>query len=232
STFNHYFAWLRTVFMVNPVPAWSRKHASRVVRRPKSHLADSGMAAALLGTDAEALASPTSTAAGPLLESFVANELARHTGGSADVRVHHLRDYAGHEADIVLERSDGALAAVEVKATGSPGENHLKHLRWLRDQLDLTAPGTYRVGVLLHTGPYCHRVGDRLWLPPLQPPHAPPPPPTHPPRAAPPPPVHHPTRHHRSDNVRSDNVRSANVEELRYDLSSGRTDVNRHRHRQ
>jgi len=167
STFNHYFAWLRTVFMINPVPAWSRKHASRVVRRPKSHLADSGMAAALLGTDAEALASPTSTVAGPLLESFVANELARHTGGSADVRVHHLRDYAGHEADIVLERSDGALAAVEVKATGSPGENHLKHLRWLRDQLDLTAPGTYRVGMLLHTGPYCHRVGDRLWLAPI-----------------------------------------------------------------
>ena len=167
STFNHYFAWLRTVFMVNTVPAWSRKHAARVARRPKTHFADTGLATALLGVDADALASPTSTAAGPLLETFVANELTRQTAGSAGVRLHHLRDYDGHDVDIVLERPDGALAAVEVKATGSPSENHLRPLRWLRDQLDRTAPGLFRIGVLLHTGPHCHRVGDRLWLAPI-----------------------------------------------------------------
>lgn len=167
STFDHYFAWLRTVFMINSVPAWSRKHASRAVRRPKSHFADTGMASALLGTSAEALASPTSTVAGPLLESFVANELIRQTAGSAGVRIHHLRDYDGHEVDIVLERADGAFAAIEVKATGSPSEHHLKPLQWLRDRLDRTAPGLFRIGVLLHTGPHCHRVGNRLWLAPI-----------------------------------------------------------------
>ncbi len=167
STFNHYFAWLRTVFMVNSVPAWSRKHASRAVRRPKSHFADTGMAAALLGVGAQALASPTSTIAGSLLESFVSNELARYVAESAGARIHHLRDYDGREVDIVLERADGALAAVEVKATGSPSENHLKPLQWLRDRLDRTAPGQFRIGVLLHTGPHCHRAGDRLWLAPI-----------------------------------------------------------------
>ena len=167
STFSHYFAWLRTVFMVNSVPAWSRKHASRAVRRPKSHFADTGMAAALLGVNAEALASPTSTVTGPLLESFVTNELARQTAGPAGVRIHHLRDYDGHEVDIVLERADGSLAAIEIKATGSPSDHHLKPLRWLRDRLDRTAPGLFRIGVLLHTGPHCHGVGDRLWLAPI-----------------------------------------------------------------
>jgi len=92
STFNHYLAWLRTVFMINSVPAWSRKHASRAVRRSKLHFADTGMAAALLGVNAEALASPTSTVAGPLLEPFVTNELTRETSGRAGLRVHHLRD--------------------------------------------------------------------------------------------------------------------------------------------
>ncbi|MCY3889383.1 MAG: ATP-binding protein [bacterium] len=167
STFSHYFAWLTTVFMVNSVPAWSRKHASRAVRRPKSHFADTGMAAALLGVSAEALASPASTITGPLLESFVANELARQTAESTGERIYHLRDYDGHEVDIMLERADGALAAVEVKATGNPGENHLKQLLWLRDRLDRTAPGLFRIGVLLHTGPHCHRVGDRLWFAPI-----------------------------------------------------------------
>ena len=167
STFSHYFAWLRTVFMINSVPAWSRKHASRAVRRPKSHFADTSMAAALLGVSAEALASPTSTVAGSLLESFVVNELTRETSGLAGLRVHHLRDYDGHEVDIVLERADSAVAAVEVKATSSPSEHHLKPLRWLRDRLDRTAPGMLRICVLLHTGPHCHRVGDRLWLAPI-----------------------------------------------------------------
>ena len=167
STFSHYFAWLRTVFMINSVPAWSRKHASRAVRRPKSHFADTGMAAALLGVDAEALASPSSTVAGPLLETFATNELTRQIAEPAGARIHHLRDYDGNEVDIVLERADGALAAIEVKATGSPSENHLKPLRWLRDRLDSSAPGLFRIGVLLHSGPHCHRVGDRLWLVPI-----------------------------------------------------------------
>ncbi|WP_419915138.1 ATP-binding protein [Candidatus Poriferisodalis sp.] len=167
STFDRYFAWLRTVFMVHTVPAWSRKHAARVVRRPKLHFADTGMAAALMGIDADALASPTSTVAGPLLETFVVNELAQQNAGAAGVRIHHLRDYDGNEADIVLERPDGAVAAVEVKSTGNPGENHLKPLRWLRDRLDRTAEGIFRIGVLLHTGPHCHPIGDRLWLAPI-----------------------------------------------------------------
>ena len=56
---------------------------------------------------------------------------------------------------------------MEIKATGSPSENYLKSLRWLRDQTDSTAPGLFRIGVLLHTGPHCHPVGERLWLGPI-----------------------------------------------------------------
>ena len=93
STFNRYLAWLRTVFMIRTVPAWSRKYASRITRRPKQYFADTGMAAALLGIDADALASPTSTVSGPLLETLVLNELARQAIESFEVRLHHLRHY-------------------------------------------------------------------------------------------------------------------------------------------
>lgn len=167
STFNRYLAWLRTVFMIRTVPAWSRKHAPRITRRPKLYFADTGTAAALLGIDADALASPTSTVSGPLLETFVLNELARQAIETLEVRLHHVRHYDGHEVDILVERSDGAVAAIEAKTTGSPSDSHLKPLRTLRDRLDRSAPGTFRIGVLLHTGPYCHRIGDRLWLAPI-----------------------------------------------------------------
>ena len=58
ATFGSYFAWLETVFLAQTLPAWSRKHPARVIRRPKVSISDTGMAAALLGIDAAALASP------------------------------------------------------------------------------------------------------------------------------------------------------------------------------
>ena len=70
STFERYRAWLETVFLVHTVPAWSRKLSSRVVRRPKIHIADTGLAAELLGIEAEALAAPTSPMAGRMLETL------------------------------------------------------------------------------------------------------------------------------------------------------------------
>ena len=79
----------------------------------------------------------------------------------------HYRDHQKREIDLVLERRDGAVVAVEVKATSSPSAGHLRHVRWLRDKLDSAAPGTFRAGVLLHTGPQSLTVGDRLHLRPI-----------------------------------------------------------------
>ena len=127
-------------------------------------ISDTGIAAALLGIDA---ASPTSTAAGPLLETFVINELIRQLSATPNLGLHHLRDYDGNEMDLVLERSDGAIAAIEVKATGNPAEKHLKPLRWMRDRIDAVAPDLFRIGVLLHTGQHCLPAGDRIFLAPI-----------------------------------------------------------------
>ena len=167
-TLESYLGWLRMVFLVHELPAWTRNLAARVVRRPKLHLADTGLAAALMNVDAEALRPATATAAGALLETFAANEIARQlSSGSERMHLHHYRDGAGHEADLVIERADGAIVAVEVKATASPGPDHLRHLAWLRDHLDAVSPTTFRAGVLLHTGSRRLKVGDRLYSAPI-----------------------------------------------------------------
>ena len=80
ATVESYLGWLRTVFLVRYLPAWTRNRASRVIRRPKLHLTDSGLAAALVGVDADALRPPTATGTGPLLETFVVNEIGRQVG--------------------------------------------------------------------------------------------------------------------------------------------------------
>lgn len=167
-TLEAYLDWLRMVFLVHELPAWTRNLTARVVQRPKLHVADTGLGAALINVDPEALRPATAVAAGTLLETFAANEVARQLSASGEpLHLHHYRDSAGHEVDLVIERADGAVVAVEIKATASPGTDHLKHLAWMRDHLDIVAPDAFRAGVLLHTGPRSLKVGDRLYSAPL-----------------------------------------------------------------
>ncbi|WP_349816935.1 DUF4143 domain-containing protein [Frankia sp. Cppng1_Ct_nod] len=56
----------------------------------------------------EALARPVAPARGPLVETFIVNELAKQaTWSDNSVRLHHWRISGGAEVDIVLERDDG-----------------------------------------------------------------------------------------------------------------------------
>ena len=168
ATLDSYLGWLRTVFLVYELTPWTRNRGARVVRRPKLHLTDSGLAAALMDLDAPALRPPTATATGRLLETFVAGEIARQVGaGTPRLTLHHYRDNARREVDLVIERADGAVVAVEVKATASPRAADLRHIAALRDRLDAAEPGAFRAGVLLHTGPGAFTVGDRLHTAPI-----------------------------------------------------------------
>ena len=150
---------LRALFLFHEVPAWSRNLTSKVVRSPKVHLTDSGLAARLLGQEPEALLRPVSRAAGPLLETFVAGEIARQAAWSPDrIGLHHFRSREGPEVDLVLESADGRVGAVEVKAARSVASTDFRHLAWLRDR---TGDGFVQ-GVVLHAGESVLPFGDRL----------------------------------------------------------------------
>jgi len=168
ATILSYLEWLEAVFLVHQIPAWSRNLATRAVRRARLHLTDTGLAAHLLGTTPAALAAPTAPATGALVESFVVNEIARQcaTSGSA-IKLSYYRDNHDHEIDLILERSDGAVIALEIKTTSSPNASQLRHVEWFRDKLDSSEPGTFRGGIMFHAGPQSVTVGDRLHLMPI-----------------------------------------------------------------
>ena len=168
ATLGSYLSWMETVFLVHRLPSWSRSPSARPIRRPKIHITDTGLAAGLGGVDADALTIPTAPATGPLLESFVVNEIAAALSASPSrLRLHHYRDHQGHEVDLVIERADGAAVAVEIKATSSPSADQMRHVAWLKDRLDSAYPGAFRAGILLHTGDQHLTVGDRLHLRPI-----------------------------------------------------------------
>jgi predicted AAA+ superfamily ATPase len=160
-----YLDLLETLYLIWRVPAWSTNLSSRVADRPKTVLLDSGLSAHLMHVSPASL-HPTRQPgpAGQVLEGFVLGELRRQCGWNDEpVRIFHYRDRTGPEVDIILEHADGRVAAIEVKATTSVGQNAFKWLAQLRDRLG----NRFVQGVVLYTGSESLPFGDRLSAQPI-----------------------------------------------------------------
>ena len=76
TTLRRYLSLLEAIFLLQSLPAWSTNSGKRLVKSPKIHLVDTGLAAQLTGdTDPDALAQ--SAKIGPLLKSFVVQEVRK-----------------------------------------------------------------------------------------------------------------------------------------------------------
>lgn len=164
STTDDYISYLQMVYLVNLLPAWSRNLTKKVARHPKVHIGDSGLAAHILGKSPDALARPTDPARGPLLETFVFNELLRQASWlEDDIRLYHFRERDGAEIDFVAERADGQVVAVEVKTSSSVTAGDTRWLKWLRKKVATD----FVSGVVLYTGERPYRLDDRLYALPI-----------------------------------------------------------------
>ena len=108
------------MFLVHRLPAWGTTLGSRVGAAPKVHVVDCGLAARQLRFTEGKLRAATAPALsefGHLLETFVVGEVSKQLDWLEEPIIRgHWRTHDGDEVDLALEREDGALAAVEVKA--------------------------------------------------------------------------------------------------------------------
>jgi uncharacterized protein len=163
-TVRNYLSYLDGVFLTSSVPVWSANLNHRAAKTPKIYLTDSGLTAHVLLTGPEALARPGNPALGGLVETFVFTELTKLRAASPDpFKVYYYRDRLGHEVDFVLERYDGSVVAIEVKATASPSARDAAGLVWLRDQIG----ERFVTGIVLHQGEAVGSFGDRIQVLPL-----------------------------------------------------------------
>ncbi len=166
-TISAYRNVLSRLWVIDPLPGWlpSRNHLARLTQAPKHHLADPGLAARLLGVDEGALltGTPTNpvgprdgTLLGQLFESLVTLSV-RAYAQAAEARVQHLRTKEGRqEVDLIVERGDQRILAIEVKLSSAITDYDVRHLLWLRDTL-----GTDVLDLLVvTTGPYAYRRPD------------------------------------------------------------------------
>jgi predicted AAA+ superfamily ATPase len=162
-----YLKLLEAVFLIHRLRAWGTTLRARASSKPKVHVFDSGVAARLLRLTPEKLArlQPTSLQQfGHLLETFAVNEAIKQVSWLDGIAgVGHWRTYDGDEVDFVVEREDGAVLALEIKAAGRVPGDDFKGLRKLRDAVGDAFIG----GVVLYLGPRSYTYEDRLHVVPL-----------------------------------------------------------------
>jgi predicted AAA+ superfamily ATPase len=137
---------LERLFILDELPAWqpSRNYIRQLSLPPKHHLADPALAARLLGASRERLLKGESPGPriprdgaliGALFESLVTLSL-RVYAQAAEATVGHLRTKGGrHEVDLIAQREDGKIVAIEVKVGRVADHADCKHLKWLAGEL-------------------------------------------------------------------------------------------------
>lgn len=164
ATVRNYISYLDTVFLTRLLPPWSSNMTARLVKTAKVYPTDSGLAAYLLQVDSDALAQPGHPAAGRLIETFVFAELTRLLSASdLGATLYFYRDADGREVDFVLERRNGEIVGIEVKASSTAGPEDFRHLRWLRERLRDRFAGGY----VIYLGNGTHSFGDDMFALPL-----------------------------------------------------------------
>lgn len=111
-------ALMEMTFLADRIPPYWRNIAKRLVKSPKLHIGDAGLAGHLAGVrgwgDARRL-----NVAGRLLETLVAQHLLAFADAArVPTRIFHYRTQAGAEVDFVLERGT-RLLPIEVKTAST-----------------------------------------------------------------------------------------------------------------
>lgn len=163
-TISNYVTLLERLFLLDLLSPWHRNLLRRMVKTPKLHLADSGLAAALLGADTRSLENDRALL-GQLLETFVFQELQRQAGWHQEpIEFFHFRDRDGVEVDIVIELGSRLVAGIEVKGSSTVFPSDFRGLR----KLAKAAGDRFARGVVLYDGETSVGFGDRLYAVPLR----------------------------------------------------------------
>ncbi|GMQ83565.1 MAG: ATP-binding protein [Gammaproteobacteria bacterium] len=161
-TISSYFSLLRNIFLVDVLPAWHTNRGKRLIKTPKVHITDTGLAATLLGLTAAQLDTDRAML-GHLLESFVYNELVRQASwAECDLKFYHFRDKDQYEVDIVIEQG-GSIIAVEVKASATIRERDFAGLK----RLQTLSGKAWKLGIVFYDGELALPFGQNMFAVPI-----------------------------------------------------------------
>lgn len=162
-TIDKYLGLLQQLFLVEKLPAWHTNEYKRLVKTPKIHAIDTGLACAARGITYHHLANQPKDL-GLLLETFVYNELRKQADWlDQPVRFCHYRDKDQVEVDIIIEDMSGCCHAIEIKAAATLKQKDFEPLK----RFQKVAGPRFKTGILLYDGDHVSAFGDGLYAVPI-----------------------------------------------------------------
>ena len=162
-TIRDYVTLLERIFLIHRLRSWHSNALSRLIKSPKLHIGDTGLACTILDLTASDLKSDRKRY-GHLLETFIVQEIRRQAGWSdRPPRLGHFRNRDGVEADLVLEFGPNRIAAVEVKLSATVRAKDFRGLKKLQSALG----ERFVRGVVLYDGEDALPFGEGLWAVPI-----------------------------------------------------------------
>ena len=147
ATVEKYLSILERLYLLRRLQPWHRNVQKRLIKTPKVHLCDSGLAAALSGIS-ETTWMADRGKFGHLLESFIIQQINIQAGRiGTKTRLWHYRDKDKVEVDCVITQGRRTWG-VEVKAAASIQPKDSEGLRRLAKQ----AGTTFQGGIVLYDG--------------------------------------------------------------------------------
>ncbi len=163
-TLESYINAVEAFYLIEKVQPWSKTDYARVGKQSKFFMADSGLMASLLKWRMQDIRLNPDRV-GKLVETFVFNQLIAQIHASVEeYTLYHYRDREKREIDFLVERIDGSLLGIEVKASSSISMEDFKHLIWFKD--NLIKQGNF-IGIVLYAGAHVLSFGSQLWAVPI-----------------------------------------------------------------
>jgi uncharacterized protein len=157
-TAQRYVGLLEQIFVVSTLMPWSTNTLKRMIKSPKLHFVDTGILSAARGFGLDDIRHDR-TRFGGLLENYVHAEVQRIMTGVEDPpRCFHFRDVKKREVDLVLERRDGSIVGIEVKASATISSADFKGLK----ELAKVAGDRFTSGAVLYDGEEVLPFGDHF----------------------------------------------------------------------
>ena len=163
-TIAKFLTLLERIFLLERLPAWHSNRNKRLVKSPKLHMMDTGLAAAILRVNSNSLQNDPNLH-GRLLETFVLKELQRQASWhDSRLSFSHFRNHDGLEVDIVIESDSLTVVGVEVKSAKSVNNHDFRGLR----KLAALTGERFIGGIVLYDGPTCRQFEKNLFAVPIR----------------------------------------------------------------
>lgn len=161
-TIREYLALLEQIFLIEQLQPWHSNRLSRLIKTPKMHLTDTGLACSLMGLNSQSLWQDKALL-GQLLETFIYQELRKYADWhDEEISFYHFRNKDKVEVDIIIEQGR-QLVGIEIKAAATVTQSDFKGLYKLKD----ACGNQFSAGAVFYDGENILPFGDKLFAIPI-----------------------------------------------------------------